>query len=45
MKKFLFGPVKKILDERQAIIEKDLSDANSAKEDAETMKEEYVEHS
>ena len=42
MKKFLFGPVKKILDERQAIIEKDLSDASSAKEDAEKMKEEYA---
>ena len=41
MKKFLFGPVKKILDERQAIIEKDLSDANLAKEDAEKLKEEY----
>ena len=40
MKKFLFGPVKKILDERQAIIEKDLSDANLAKEDAEKLKEE-----
>ncbi len=41
MKKFLFGPVKKIMDERQAEIEKNINDAEAAKTDAETLKAEY----
>ena len=41
MKKFLFGPVKKIMDERQAEIEKNINDAETAKTDAETLKAEY----
>ena len=43
MKKFLFGPVKKIMDERQAEIEKNISDAEAAKANAEGLKAEYEE--
>ena len=43
MKKFLFGPVKKIMDERQAEIEKNISDAEEAKTAAEGLKAEYEE--
>ncbi len=43
MKKFLFGPVKKIMDERQAEIEKNITDAETAKTDAESLKAEYEE--
>ena len=43
MKKFLFGPVKKIMDERQAEIEKNISDAEEAKANAEGLKAEYEE--
>ena len=43
MKKFLFGPVKKIMDERQAEIEKNISDAEEAKTAAEDLKAEYEE--
>lgn len=42
MKKFLFGPVKKIMDQRQEEIEKSISDAENAKNDAFNMKEEYT---
>ncbi len=43
MKRFLFGPIKKIIDERQAEIEKNINDAESAKTDAEGLKAEYEE--
>ncbi|MBE7019888.1 MAG: F0F1 ATP synthase subunit B [Ruminococcaceae bacterium] len=43
MKKFLFGPVKKIMDERQKEIENNLTDAENAKTDAEGLKAEYEE--
>lgn len=42
MKKFLFGPVKKVMDQRQEEIEKSISDAENAKSDALNMKEEYT---
>ena len=41
MKKFLFGPVKKIMDARQEEIEKNISDADTMKKEAMDMKEEY----
>ena len=41
MKKFLFGPVKKIMDQRQEEIEKNISDADNMKKEAMGMKEEY----
>lgn len=41
LKKFLFGPVCKIMDERSAAIQKDLDDAAASKKDAEQMKTDY----
>ena len=41
LKKFLFGPVCKIIDERQSIINNDLESAKKAKNDAEKMKSDY----
>ena len=40
-KKFLFGPVKKMIDSRQAEIDGMYSDAEGSKKDAEEMKAEY----
>ena len=42
MKKFLFKPVKAIMDKRQEEIEKSISSAEIAKKDAENLKCEYV---
>ncbi len=42
MKKFLFKPVKAIMDKRQEEIEKSISCAEIAKKDAENLKCEYV---
>lgn len=41
LKKFLFGPVCKIMDEREAKIKADLDGAAQAKTDAEKMKNDY----
>lgn len=41
LKKFLFGPVCKMMDERQAQIQADLDGAAQAKADAEKMKSDY----
>ena len=41
MKKFLFGPVIKIMDERKALIEEHLANADAIQKDAETLKEQY----
>ena len=41
LKKFLFGPVCKMMDERQAKIKADLDDASQAKESALKMKIDY----
>lgn len=41
LKKFLFGPVCKIMDERDAKIKADLDGAAQAKSDAEKMKSDY----
>ncbi|MBE7029493.1 MAG: F0F1 ATP synthase subunit B [Clostridia bacterium] len=43
MKKFLFVPVKKVIDARQKEIEKNISDAENLKKDALNMKDEYAE--
>ena len=40
-KKFLFGPIKKMIDNRQAEIDGMYSDAEGSKKDAEEMKAEY----
>mgnify|MGYP003306777309 CR=1 FL=1 len=40
-KKFLFGPIKKMIDDRQAEIDGMYSDAEGSKKDAEEMKAEY----
>ena len=42
-KKFLFGPVMKIIQERQQEIDGLYADANSAKDEAETLRSEYQE--
>lgn len=41
LRKFLFGPVLKIMDERAAMIQNDLDGAKKAKADAEKMKADY----
>lgn len=41
LKKFLFGPVCKMMDERQAKIQADLDGAAAAKQEAEKMKKDY----
>lgn len=41
LKKFLFGPVKAIIAERQSMVKADLDDAETAKEEANKSKEEY----
>ena len=41
MKKFLFKPVKAIMDKRQEEIEKSISDAEIAQKEANSLKEEY----
>lgn len=41
LKKFLFGPVCKMIDEREAMIKKDIDSAKQAKADAEKMKTDY----
>lgn len=41
MKKFLFGPVKKIIDERQAEVSEMYSEADKDKSDAAALKAEY----
>ena len=42
MKKFLFGPVKKIMDQRQEEIDKSIADADKANKEASALKEEYL---
>lgn len=41
IKKFLFNPVRKILEKRKAMADAQISDATKAREDAEAMKAEY----
>ncbi len=41
LKHFLLAPVKKILEERKAIIERDLDAASAAKTEADRLKKEY----
>ncbi|MDD4371807.1 MAG: F0F1 ATP synthase subunit B [Anaerostipes sp.] len=41
LRKFLFKPVTKIMEERKAIITKGLDEADAAKEEAQKMKTEY----
>ena len=41
MKKFLFGPVHRILDERQKLIAEEMAQAKSLKEAAQQEKEQY----
>lgn len=41
LKKFLFGPVNKIMEKRQSMINSDLENAATAKKDALDMKSEY----
>jgi len=41
MKHFLIGPVRKILDERKQMIERDLDDAKNTRTEAEQMKASY----
>ena len=41
MRKFLFGRVNKILEERKALIEKQFADAKTAQDAADGMKTEY----
>ena len=41
LKKFLFGPVNKIMEKRQSMINSDLENAAAAKKDALEMKSEY----
>ncbi len=43
MKKFLFGPVRNIIEKRQEEIETSINEANNMKTEAEKMKEEYEE--
>ena len=40
-KKFLFKPVRKVLEARQAEIDKQFSDANTARDEAEQLKTQY----
>ena len=42
LKKFLFKPVNKMIDDRQNEIDKLYADAHTAREDAETMREDYT---
>ena len=42
-RKFLFGPVRKVLAARQAEIDKQFADARTAQEDAQKLKEQYQE--
>ena len=42
-RKFLFGPVRKVLATRQAEIDKQFADARTAQEDAQKLKEQYQE--
>ncbi len=41
IKKFLFKPIREILDKRRAKADADISEANKAKEEAEAIKQEY----
>ncbi len=41
IKKFLFKPVNNILAKRQEMADKDIADAKAAKEEADTLKEQY----
>ena len=41
LKKFLFAPVCKIIDEREAKIKSELENADKAKEEAEKLKTDY----
>jgi F-type H+-transporting ATPase subunit b len=41
LKKFLFGPVNKMMDKRQEMIQQDLDNAKSANEDAKALKTQY----
>ena len=41
LKKFLFKPVQKVMDERQAQVDRIYGDANQSKAQAEQMKQEY----
>ena len=41
MRKFLFGRVNKIVEERKALIEKQFADAEAAQNEADSMKTEY----
>jgi F-type H+-transporting ATPase subunit b len=42
LKKFLFKPVNKMIDDRQKEIDTLFADANAAKQDAETMRADYT---
>ena len=42
-RKFLFGPVRKVLAARQAEIDKQFADARTAQEDAQKLKQQYQE--
>ena len=44
LKKFLFGPVTKIMDERQRAIENNIKDAEARKAEAEQLKADYESH-
>lgn len=41
IKKFLFGPINKVLAQRQALADKDIQDAEAAKKEAAQIKAEY----
>lgn len=41
MRVFLFNPIKKVLDKRQELIDKQFEDAESAREQADSMKSRY----
>ncbi|MBQ6090344.1 MAG: F0F1 ATP synthase subunit B [Lachnospiraceae bacterium] len=44
IKRFLFKPVNDILEKRQALTDKEIKDARTAKEDADKIREEYEGH-
>ncbi len=44
VKKLLFKPVKKMLDDREHEVQKTIDDANNSKNEAERLKEEYERH-
>lgn len=44
MRKFLFGPIMRVMDKRQAIIEEGLGNARKSQKEAEELKEKYDEN-